>query len=99
LTCLTFSYKFRYKSVYWHDLANTDLFRVPGIVNANSTEDGVFLHDFLLVWKINQNLDLRASIDNAKFGKNGSMENSIERGYQTVITPASWWNFTVAYCF
>jgi outer membrane receptor protein involved in Fe transport len=96
---LTLSYKFQFKSIYFHDLANEDLFRVPSGWNSSGNANGTFSHDVLLSWKVTGNFDIRLSIENIKFGKLQSLENSIEKGYATIITPATWWNFSAGYSF
>lgn len=99
LAGITLSYSFEFKSLYYHDLANTDSYRVPAVVTTSSKEYGSFSNDLLLVWKVNKNFDIKVSADDIYFGKNHSMANSIERGYGTVVTPATWWNFAAGYSF
>jgi outer membrane receptor protein involved in Fe transport len=96
---LILSYKVQFKSVYFHDLKNTDHYRVPVVKYTSGNVDGTFIHDALLSWKVNSHLDLRFSAENMKFGKMQSLENSIEKGYGTIITPATRWNFSVGYSF
>lgn len=97
LNNLTVSYKYQYKSYYFHDSYNSKLFRVPGVINTANYEGGTASHDALLVWKVRRNFDLRLSVENIKFGKLQSLGNSVEIGYGTLITPATWWNFSVVY--
>jgi outer membrane receptor protein involved in Fe transport len=99
-TGLTLSYKFQFKSVYYHDLANDSLqYRVPSKFNNSGYTNGSFNHDVLLSWKVTRNLDVRFSVTNMKLGKMQSLENSIEMGIGTIITPANEWNFCVGYSF
>jgi outer membrane cobalamin receptor len=99
ITGLILSYKFQFKSVYFHDQKNGDYYRVPVTSYTSGNVDGTFIHDALLSWKVNSQLDLRFSVENMKFGKMQSLENSIEKGYGTIITPATRWNFSVGYSF
>ncbi|HEX2958773.1 MAG TPA: TonB-dependent receptor [Chitinispirillaceae bacterium] len=96
---LILSYKIQFKSVYFHDLANDRYYRVPDADNSSGNIDGTFTHDALLCWKVTGHLDLRLSFANMKFGKMQPLENSIEKGYETIITPAANWNFSVGYSF
>ncbi|MBN1600947.1 MAG: TonB-dependent receptor [Chitinispirillaceae bacterium] len=99
LAGISLSYSFGFKSLYYHDLANTDSYRVPAFVTTSSKEYGSFSNDLLLVWKVNRNFDIKVSVEDIYFGKNHSMANSIEKGYGTVVTPATWWNFAAGYSF
>ncbi len=99
-TGMTLSCSFEFKSLYYHDLANTDSYRVPAVV-ANGTKEGYgsISNDLLLVWKITENFDMKVSVDDIHFGRDHSIGNSIEQGYGTVITPATWWSFSAGYSF
>ncbi len=100
LPSLTFGYRLEFKSIYFHDHANTDAFRVPAVTGNAASAIGSFFHHASASWHISRNISLLLTGNNLNASLFPTYPiTTIESGYSWVLYPSNEVRFTMKYSF